>query len=126
MHLSNLKSLETQTRQRTPTDSDGNLKAVMFLTSIVPGADHWRHSLARPGFGPAWLWLAGPFESKGEIYSAPEGLETTNRYNENDGVSKRVHELAFGTVICFTGSLSNVMRMPVGHCHVGPARVQVS
>ena len=53
--------------------------------------------------GPAWLWLAGPLEKRGEIYSAPEVLQTTNRYNENDGVSKRVHELpvAFGIVICF-------------------------
>ena len=48
--------------------------------------------------GPAWLWfkLAWPFEN------APEVLEITNRYNENDGVSKRVHELAFGIVICFS------------------------
>ena len=54
--------------------------------------------------GPAWLWLAGQGRSrKGEIYSAPEALETTNRYNENDGVSTRhgVQELAFGIVICF-------------------------
>ena len=53
--------------------------------------------------GPAWLWLAGQGRSrrKGEIYSAPKVLETTNRYNENDGVSKRVQELAFGIVICF-------------------------
>ena len=28
-------------------------------------------------------------------------LEITNRYNENDGVSRRVHKLAFGIVICF-------------------------
>ena len=40
--------------------------------------------------------FAGPFEKKG-----PEVLERTNRYNENDGVSKRVHELAFGFVNCF-------------------------
>ena len=32
---------------------------------------------------------------------APEVLETTNRHNENDGVSKRVHEPALGIVICF-------------------------
>ena len=38
---------------------------------------------------------------KGQIYSAREVLETTNRYNENNGVSKRVHELAFGIIICF-------------------------
>ena len=49
------------------------------------------------------LWLAWPFEKEGEIYSAPDVLETTNRYKENDGVSlsKRVHELALGIVICF-------------------------
>ena len=35
------------------------------------------------------------------MYSAPEDLVTTNGYNENDGASKRVHELAFGVVICF-------------------------
>ena len=40
-------------------------------------------------------------EERGQIYCAPEVLEITNRYNENDGVSKRVHELAFGIVICF-------------------------
>ena len=37
----------------------------------------------------------------GQIYCAPEVLEITNRYDENDGVSKRVHELAFGIVFCF-------------------------
>ena len=42
-------------------------------------------------------------EERGQIYSAPEVLETTNRYNENDGVSKRVRELAFGIVIRFGG-----------------------
>ena len=58
------------------------------------------------------LWLvtawAGPAivrwavrEERGQIYCAPEVLQITNRYNENDGVSKRVHELAFGIVICF-------------------------
>ena len=45
--------------------------------------------------GPAWLWRAGPFEKKGANIFRPrnrlEVLETTNRYNENDGVSKRVH-----------------------------------
>ena len=40
-------------------------------------------------------------EGRRQIYSAPEVLEATNRYNENDGVSKRVHEPAFGIVICF-------------------------
>ena len=34
-------------------------------------------------------------EERGQIYSAPEVLETTSRYNENDGVSKREHEPAF-------------------------------
>ena len=55
-----------------------------------------RHSLGRPDFG----W-PGRSRRRGKVYSAPEVLETTNRYNENDGVSKRVHrdELAFG--ICF-------------------------
>ena len=53
----------------------------------------------------AWAGLAlvsrAVREERGQIYSAPEVLQTTNRYNENDGVSKRVHELAFGIVICF-------------------------
>ena len=40
-------------------------------------------------------------EERGQIYSAPEVLETTNQYNENDGVSKLVHEQALGFVICF-------------------------
>ena len=40
-------------------------------------------------------------EERGQIYSAPEVLERTNRYNENDGVSKRVQELAYGIVTCF-------------------------
>ena len=31
--------------------------------------------------------------------------QSENRYNENDGVSKRVDELAFGIVICFAESL---------------------
>ena len=53
--------------------------------------------MGRPGFGE-------PDQSrrKGQI-SAREVLETTNRYIENDGVSKRVHEL--GIVICFASSL---------------------
>ena len=50
--------------------------------------------------GPAFVRRAVR-EERGQIYSAPEVLEITNRYNENDGVSKRVHELAFGIVICF-------------------------
>ena len=40
--------------------------------------------------GPA-LFSRAVREEMGQIYSAPEVLETTNRYNENDGVSKRVH-----------------------------------
>ena len=53
----------------------------------------------------AWVGLAlvsrAVREEGGQIYSAPEVLEITNRYDENDGVSKRVHELAFGIVFCF-------------------------
>ena len=52
--------------------------------------------MGRPGFDEP-----GRSRREGEIYSAPEVLETTKRYNENDGVRKRVHELAFGIVICF-------------------------
>ena len=55
--------------------------------------------------GPAWRSVVSLSravrEERGQIYSAPKVLKTTNRYNENDGVSKRVHELAFGIVICF-------------------------
>ena len=42
--------------------------------------------------------FAGPFEKNDGKYGNPEVLEITNRYNENDGVSKRVHERF---VICF-------------------------
>ena len=61
-----------------------------------PGARRIRQRQRRC-WGPA----VGPGRSrrKGEIYSGPEVLETTNRYNENDGASKRVHELSFGIVI---------------------------
>ena len=56
--------------------------------------------MGRRGFGES-----GHSRRKGQIYSAREVLETTNlnRYNENVGVSKRVHrdELAFGNNICF-------------------------
>ena len=45
-------------------------------------------SLGRPGCG---FGQPGRSSRKGEIYSAPEVLETTNRYNENDSVSKLVH-----------------------------------
>ena len=47
----------------------------------------WHHSLGLPVFDE-------PRSSrrKGQVYSARKVLETTNRYNENDGVSKRVHE----------------------------------
>ena len=53
--------------------------------------------------GPARRCLAGPFEKKGGKYIPPPKFERTNRYNENDGVSKRhgVQELAFGIIICF-------------------------
>ena len=47
-------------------------------------------------------------EERGQIYCAPEVLQITNRYNESDGVSKRVHELVFGIVICFELSISNL------------------
>ena len=54
--------------------------------------------MGRPGFDePGRSRRKGP----GPIYSAREVIETTNRYNENDGMSKRVHELAFDIVICF-------------------------
>ena len=54
-----------------------------------------RHSLGRPSFGEA------PFEKEGANIIRPRDQETSNGNNENDGVSKRVHELAFGVVICF-------------------------
>ena len=57
--------------------------------------------------GPAFVrWAVreerGQIYCATEIYCAPEvSLEITNRYNENDRASKRVHELAFGNVVCF-------------------------
>ena len=60
----------------------------------------WDWSVARHRARTAWLWLAGPLEKDGgNIYSAPEVLEITNRCNKNDRVSKRVHELAFGWLV---------------------------
>ena len=51
--------------------------------------------MGRPSFGEA------PFEKEGANIIRPRDQETSNGNNENDGVSKRVHELAFGVVICF-------------------------
>ena len=59
-----------------------------------------------------WLVIAWPgpasvsraVREKGKNISRPWIRETTNRYNDNDCVSKRVHELAFGIVICFAGA----------------------
>ena len=70
-----------------------------------------RHSLGRPGFG--WPGRSRSLE-RGQIYSAPEVPETTNRYNENDGVSERVHEPDFAIVIGFGSE---------GRVRVGPRRV---
>ena len=49
-------------------------------------------------------------EERGEYYSAPAVQETANRYNVNDGASKRVHELrlAVGIVICFDHAIPKV------------------
>ena len=45
----------------------------------------------------AWAGLAFRSRRMGEIYSAPEleVLETTNRYNENDGVTRSKRELRY-------------------------------
>ena len=49
----------------------------------------------------AWAGLVfvrwAVLEERGQIYCAPEVLEITNQYHENDGVSKRVLSI----VICF-------------------------
>ena len=57
--------------------------------------------------------LPGRLEKKGEV-TAPPHQETTNRYDENDGVSTLVHELAFGIDICFgRHGLRSPVRRPV-------------
>ena len=43
----------------------------------------------RDSLGRLDVCLPAVREKRGQIYSAPEVLEITNRYNENDGVSKR-------------------------------------
>ena len=60
---------------------------------------HWERGVTAWA-GPAFVRRAVR-EERGQIYSASEVLEITNQYNENDGVSKRVHELAFVIVNCF-------------------------
>ena len=59
----------------------------------------------RGGTVTAWAGLAlvsrAVREERGKYNQPPRIRETANRYNEKDGVSKRVHELAFGIVICF-------------------------
>ena len=55
-----------------------------------------RHSLSRPSFGEP-----GRLDNKAANITRPRGQETAYRFNENDGVSTRVHELAYGIVICF-------------------------
>ena len=47
-------------------------------------------------------------EENAQIYTAPEVLETTKRYNENDGVSKRVHELASSALVAKVSSASQL------------------
>ena len=55
--------------------------------------------------GPAFVrWAVR--EGRRQIYCAPEVLEIINRYNENDGVSKRVHELAYGIVSFLVAKVS--------------------
>ena len=74
--------------------------------------------------GPAFVrWAVR--EERGQIYCAPEVLEITNRYNENDGVSKRVHELAFGIVICFVNSWFCQPDLPYYSTTRTPQRVHI-
>ena len=48
--------------------------------------------------GPAWLWLAGPFEKRGGDIFHPR----SSRDNKSiQGKRWRVYKLAFGIVICF-------------------------
>ena len=57
----------------------------------------------------AWAGLAqfgeppGRWRRKAKYNLPRSSRKTTNRYNEKDGVSKPVHEPAFGIVICFVG-----------------------
>ena len=84
----------------TVTDSESDAAglerdhAVPVLMRVLQGFK--RHSLGRPGD-----CSLGRSRRKGANILRPRSSEITNRYNENDGVSKRVHELAFGIVICF-------------------------
>ena len=49
------------------------------------------------------LWLAGQFKKKGGNIFRPRSSRDNilESIQLNDGVSKRVHKPAFGTVICF-------------------------
>ena len=84
--------------------SGGRRHGSAFQATV--GSADARYSLGGPGFDEP-----GRSESrrKGQIYSAREVLETTNRYNKNGGVSKRVHEPAFGIFTLF-GSEGLLMR----------------
>ena len=67
---------------------------------VVQVSNH--HSLGRPGFGEPGRSRKKDIPGRSRKKDIPkfQRLVTTNRYNaENDGVSKRVHELAFGIVI---------------------------
>ena len=74
-----------------------NQLSVRVVLARSPGCPSRLEPARSQGFVTAWAVR----EERGQIYPAPEVLEITNRYNENYGVSKRVHELAFGIVICF-------------------------
>ena len=66
----------------------------------------------------AWAGLAlvsrAGSRRKGESnITRPRDEETTNRFYENDGLSTRVHELAFGIVICFVMQFLLVCECPL-------------
>ena len=91
----------------------------------VCGSGH-RHS----GLGRSSFSKLGRLEKKGANITRPRdqrpGGGRTNRYNENDGMSTLVHELAFGIAICFGSEGYNLqwqLTVPLGEPRKkGPVR----
>ena len=73
---------------------------LLIMVWVVQVSNH--HSLGRPGFGEPGRSRKKDIPGRSRKKDIPkfQRLVTTNRYAENDGVSKRLHELAFCIVIC--------------------------
>ena len=61
--------------------------------------------MGRPSFSEA-----GRLEKKGRIITRPRDQETTNRCNENDGVSTLVHELSSSALVRIESTLALAAR----------------